>query len=273
MHLIVHHNGEPVKTYAFTEFPITIGRLQENQVPIADINISRRHVTVNRTGPGRYTAADMSSLNGTYVNKDRIEGERVLADGDRIILGSFQIEIHIQSEPDTLAVIEDISFPAPAGSEVIATTSTPIVTPVNVPPPAFQFEQAPFQGSAPVVFSSVVQPESTQPVAPPASDVFDEINGAVLIDTDEHIVYKLEKDITSIGNADSDDIFVEGMFISDNHVIVEHQPDGFWIIAKKKMGRFMVNGDKAARHHLAHKDRIEIGKNTFRFMENGQKTA
>jgi len=34
-------------------------------------------------------------------------------------------------------------------------------------------------------------------------------------------------------------------------------------------GQFKVNGRKTKSHKLEHKDRIEIGSSTFRFMENG----
>jgi pSer/pThr/pTyr-binding forkhead associated (FHA) protein len=34
------------------------------------------------------------------------------------------------------------------------------------------------------------------------------------------------------------------------------------------MGKFKVNGQKVKVHHLSHKDRIEIGNSTFRYMEN-----
>jgi pSer/pThr/pTyr-binding forkhead associated (FHA) protein len=97
------------------------------------------------------------------------------------------------------------------------------------------------------------------------------ISSAVLIETDKHVIYKLDKPVMTIGSAESDDIFVEGFFISDEHVIIEKEDDGSWISANKFMGKFKINGKKESRHKLQHKDRIELGTSTFRYMENEQK--
>ncbi|MBN1982648.1 MAG: FHA domain-containing protein, partial [Chitinivibrionales bacterium] len=93
----------------------------------------------------------------------------------------------------------------------------------------------------------------------------------VLIEIDKHVVYKIDKPLMSIGNSEQDDIFIDGLFISDEHVIIERTDEETVIYSKKLMGRFKVNGKKTARHTLQHKDKIEIGSNTFRYMEHGKK--
>jgi hypothetical protein len=35
------------------------------------------------------------------------------------------------------------------------------------------------------------------------------------------------------------------------------------------MAKIKVNGKSVRTHRMEHRDRIEIGSNTFRFMENG----
>jgi hypothetical protein len=51
--------------------------------------------------------------------------------------------------------------------------------------------------------------------------------------------------------------------------VVEHREDGYYLVAQKLMAKIKVNGKSVRAHLLSHKDRIEIGSNTFRFMENG----
>ena len=66
--------------------PLTIGRLPECDVVLADPNVSRRHAEIRRV-EGGFVVADLNSLNGTRVNGARIS-ERTLRDGDEISVGS-----------------------------------------------------------------------------------------------------------------------------------------------------------------------------------------
>ncbi len=64
----------------------TIGRDQTCEM-IAGVNtVSRRHAQVRRDGP-RCLVADLGSVNGTFVNGERIDEPRLLEDGDEIRLG------------------------------------------------------------------------------------------------------------------------------------------------------------------------------------------
>lgn len=68
---------------------VTLGRLPECTVTLNDPNVSRRHAEIR---PGsELTIVDLGSTNGTKVNGLRIEGERVLVDGDIISLGSSHL--------------------------------------------------------------------------------------------------------------------------------------------------------------------------------------
>lgn len=68
---------------------VTLGRLPECTVTLSDPNVSRRHAEIR---PGsELTIVDLGSTNGTKVNGLRIDGERVLVDGDIISLGSSHL--------------------------------------------------------------------------------------------------------------------------------------------------------------------------------------
>jgi pSer/pThr/pTyr-binding forkhead associated (FHA) protein len=51
--------------------------------------VSRRHVEFRRDGDG-YSVHDVGSLNGTYLNRDRIDDAR-LANGDEVRIGKFRL--------------------------------------------------------------------------------------------------------------------------------------------------------------------------------------
>ena len=72
------------------ERPISVGRLPECTITLDDANVSRRHSEFRPAGTG-YIAVDLGSTNGTKVNGVRIEGERMLIDGDIVSVGSTHL--------------------------------------------------------------------------------------------------------------------------------------------------------------------------------------
>ncbi|HSB86742.1 MAG TPA: DUF3662 and FHA domain-containing protein, partial [Ilumatobacteraceae bacterium] len=69
---------------------VTIGRLPDCTIALPDANVSRRHSEVELRGSA-YVIVDLGSTNGTKVNGIRIEGERTLADGDIVSVGSTHL--------------------------------------------------------------------------------------------------------------------------------------------------------------------------------------
>ncbi len=66
-----------------------IGRHPDSDVFLDDITVSRRHVTITRDARG-YELRDAGSLNGTYVNRKRVDEAR-LDHGDEIQIGRFRV--------------------------------------------------------------------------------------------------------------------------------------------------------------------------------------
>jgi FHA domain/zinc-ribbon domain len=76
------------------QFPITaptmaIGRAPRADVFLDDITVSREHAVLERRDDGLHLS-DSGSLNGTYVNRQRIESVR-LADGDEVQIGKYRL--------------------------------------------------------------------------------------------------------------------------------------------------------------------------------------
>ncbi|KAK2701797.1 oxoglutarate dehydrogenase inhibitor-like [Artemia franciscana] len=75
--------------YALSDKPTMIGRIPANDIDrydsvvIADVTIGRRHAVLD-FHDNAFWIQDQGSVNGTYVNGHRIEGERRLQDGDEI---------------------------------------------------------------------------------------------------------------------------------------------------------------------------------------------
>jgi hypothetical protein len=67
----------------------TAGRHPESDIFLDDITVSRRHVEFRRTPQG-FAVADVGSLNGTYVNRERID-EVPLTTGDEVQIGKYRV--------------------------------------------------------------------------------------------------------------------------------------------------------------------------------------
>jgi pSer/pThr/pTyr-binding forkhead associated (FHA) protein len=65
------------------------GRHPESDIFLDDITVSRRHAEFLRQSNG-YLVRDVGSLNGTYVNRERIE-EGTLRNGDEVQIGKFRL--------------------------------------------------------------------------------------------------------------------------------------------------------------------------------------
>lgn len=71
--------------------PFTIGRQSTNHVVLTDINTSREHALLEYCGNELYLV-DLNSKNGTFVNGNAIERQRV-GPGDKILIGENLLEI------------------------------------------------------------------------------------------------------------------------------------------------------------------------------------
>ncbi len=68
---------------------MTIGRRPDSDIFLDDVTVSRDHALLVRRGP-EYYLDDCGSLNGTYVNRRRIESHR-LTDGDELQVGKYKL--------------------------------------------------------------------------------------------------------------------------------------------------------------------------------------
>src|ERR1044072_5632632 len=80
---------EAGESFPVTEERISIGRSPDAGVFLDDVTVSRNHALLVRRRDGLYID-DLGSLNGTYVNRRRIESHR-LADGDEIQVGKYKL--------------------------------------------------------------------------------------------------------------------------------------------------------------------------------------
>ena len=81
--------GRAGESFALDEERVSIGRSPDAGVFLDDVTVSRNHALLVRRRDGLYID-DLGSLNGTYVNRRRIESHR-LEDGDEIQVGKYKL--------------------------------------------------------------------------------------------------------------------------------------------------------------------------------------
>lgn len=70
--------------------PLTsIGRSPASDIFLDDVTVSRRHAEITRH-EGAFTVADLGSLNGTYLDRERIESAPIHS-GDELQIGKFRL--------------------------------------------------------------------------------------------------------------------------------------------------------------------------------------
>lgn len=253
---VVFYNNELLKTYELDEPVVSIGRLPENTISIANMGVSRRHVKIEEDTDRSYVLSDLNSLNGTYVNGKRIK-KVLLQSGDKISIGKYSIlyeegsgssDIPQQSATDQVKQAPREYIGGPADLTYVHRTTEPRMRsiPESKTPLSGQYDGR-----------TVEVPHDK------------ECGGAVLIETNKHVVYKIDKQYMSMGSSEEDDIFISGFMVSEHQVSIEILEEGIQISSTKLMGKMKINGKPKRSHILQHKDRIEVGSNTFRFMENG----
>jgi len=87
--LVVKRGPDVGSKYLLDKDVTHVGRHPESEIFLDDITVSRRHAEFVRSGHN-YLVKDVGSLNGTYVNRERID-EASLVSGDEVQIGKFKL--------------------------------------------------------------------------------------------------------------------------------------------------------------------------------------
>ena len=81
--------------YLLDEDEVSVGRDPRADILLDDSTVSRAHAVFRRHG-GAFTVVDAGSLNGTYVNRQRVD-QATLRNGDEIMIGKFRLVFFTKS--------------------------------------------------------------------------------------------------------------------------------------------------------------------------------
>jgi hypothetical protein len=87
--LVVKRGPNAGSRFLLDQDVTSAGRHPDSDIFLDDVTVSRRHAEFRREGSG-YTVHDVGSLNGTYVNRERIDAAP-LSGGDEVQIGKFRL--------------------------------------------------------------------------------------------------------------------------------------------------------------------------------------
>ncbi|MDQ4500776.1 FHA domain-containing protein [Sinomonas sp. ASV322] len=92
--LIAHSGPNAGARFLLDSDTTTAGRHPNADIFLDDVTVSRRHAEFRRTGEGSFEVVDAGSLNGTYVNHDRVDSV-ALRTGSEVQIGKFRLTFYL----------------------------------------------------------------------------------------------------------------------------------------------------------------------------------
>ncbi|HWZ44701.1 MAG TPA: FHA domain-containing protein [Candidatus Saccharimonadales bacterium] len=231
-----------LKEVGLSQGVLTIGRLPDNVLQIDNLAVSGHHAKIYWE-QNHYTLEDLGSLNGTYVNNQRV-GKAALKEGDQIVIGKHLL----QFKDDGQKVPTEQSFtklgPATPNLEATVTLDTK---------------------KAQEMISSSAPPAATGPLglsrpAAPTSHVRERMGIlAVLEGKAEHEQYVLTGKMTMIGKSDMATIKLKGFFAPRTAALISRRDNKYFVAASGEKVKVRINGAEiAGQHELKEGDVLEV---------------
>ena len=111
---------------------LRIGRANDNDVVLADLNVSRHHAELRNTGDGRYAIVDLDSSNGTFLNGARVIFTSPVTEQDIIGIGPATFRLvggelrQFIDSGDVSLIAQDLTVRTPGGRVLLDRVSFPI---------------------------------------------------------------------------------------------------------------------------------------------------
>ncbi len=203
------------REYVITGASLVFGREAGCDVVVSGKDVSRRHAEIVQTPKG-YLLVD-SSTNGTFVNEERVEGQRILARADVIRLGDEQFRFYADVAPATA------SPPTPPGPAASPPQAVPPASPPGAP------QAGPPPGATDRLRHTVHGLEAFVPASPRAA-----AGGSLasfLVRSGGLVGQRLavKTPVANIGRADYNDLVVPDPSVSTSHAKLQRR-EGVWVL-------------------------------------------
>ena len=238
-HILITKGPRQGEKFPLAGLPLIIGRVEPANIVVDIGTISRRHARIAREAAG-YSIEDLTSSNGTFVNGDRIQAPRLLANGDHVSMGP-DFEFVLVTPPET--------------------------PPVPAPPPDFSTrilspnELESSTGSRATVLNAanrgagtvMMQAPPPVPVIPPRLVVNEPGK--------ESRIYNLTAPRLRIGRQPDNEIVIDNRYVSRLHAELEKRGPSYFLIPSPNFNNSLLLNSQPVMEptQLQHGAKIRIG--------------
>lgn len=170
---------------------------------------------------------DNESLNGTFVNNRRVS-EEMLRDRDCITIGKYTLEYH--SETTAASPVAELD-----GTMVLKTKQQ----------------------------KKLMQDDKAE------REIVARVGGSLILGLDNTDIsqFRLDREVTTIGKAKFVHIRARGFLLSGIQAKIVKEGNEYILVNLGRRGKTKINGEQTDNIHLKNGDIIQVGKSTFRFVE------
>jgi len=249
LYLRFEQNGQVLKEVALTQAATTIGRLPDNNVQIDNLAVSGHHAKIS-WDTDHYVVEDLGSLNGTYVNNQRI-GKATLKHGDQVKIGKHRVEFKNEGAVPSAT---PAAKTGPAAPKLEATMM--LDTKHAREQMAEKAAPSANAGSGPLGISRPAWMSEPFAAAKDRVGMLNIIEGK----TDQER-YMLTGKMTMIGKSKMASIKLKGFFAPTTAALISKRDNKYFISPSESKARIRINGeDVVGQRELTAGDVIEVGK-------------
>lgn len=256
LYLKFEQSEQVLKEVVLTQAATTIGRLPDNIVQIDNLAVSGHHARITWE-QDHYVVEDLGSLNGTYVNNERV-GKAALKHGDQVKIGKHLVEFKHEGPVPNFAVA------AKAGPSAPKLEATMLLD-TKQARDKMADKGAPAAGGGPLGISRPSWMSDPFVAAKDRIGLLSILEGR----TDQE-KYVLTGKMTMIGKSSMASIRLKGFFAPTTAALISKRDNKYFIAPSEGKTKLKINGqDVVTQRELAAGDIIEVGKvkAAFSFQE------
>jgi pSer/pThr/pTyr-binding forkhead associated (FHA) protein len=241
--LYLKYEQSLLKEVSLSQATLTIGRLPDNLLQIDNLAVSGHHAKIY-WDQDHYTIEDLGSLNGTYVNSQRV-GKTKLKDGDVVTIGKHIVQF--ADEGGRAPAARSGEKPGPITPKLEAT----VVLDTKKAQEMIAASASGGPGAGPL---GLAKPAAT---ATPAKEHIGILS--VLAGKTDQPQYVLTSKMTMIGKSEMASIKLKGFFAPKTAALISKRDNKYFIAASDKKIKLTINGeDVPGQRELAEGDIVEV---------------
>ncbi|HJT54763.1 MAG TPA: FHA domain-containing protein [Candidatus Angelobacter sp.] len=234
--LYLKFENSVLKEITMNQAPTTIGRLPDNTVQIDNLAVSGHHAKIT-WDKDHYDIEDLGSLNGTYVNNERV-GKAKLRHCDMVKIGKHELEFKNEG-PAVFSSVAAKTGPAVAKLEATVVLDTKQAQEMHAGRPFYA-------------------PAAMAAAATPAKERIGMLS--VIAGKTDQEKYVLTSKMSMIGKSQMASIKLKGFFAPTSAALISKRDNKYFIAPEHKV-KLKINGEEVlSQRELGPGDVIEIGK-------------